>query len=202
MNWLQVLNVAAAGDETRKATLRIDGIVGYRDWYDETNNTASHFIRTVDALGDLDEINLEINSPGGVVSDGVAITNYLINHEATVNVTVIGQAASIASVIAMAADPGQLHMGIGTTMFVHDPLTIAIGDADDMRETADHLDKIRDSIVSIYQLRTDLSVDEIKDLMSGDTTMTAEEAVEWGFADTMEAELKAVACADLNEYLT
>jgi len=183
----------AGKDGGKIADLIIDGPIGFEDWWDESGVVASKFMRQVNALGDLEEINILLNSPGGIVSDGVTITNYLRNHKAPVSVTVMGQAASIASVVAMAADPGKLHMALGTTMFVHDPLTFVGGDADDMREMADMLDKIRDAIVDVYVSRVDMPRAEIIQLMKDDTIMTAEDAVEWGFADTMDAELKAVA---------
>ncbi|RFA24351.1 hypothetical protein CAI21_22005 [Alkalilimnicola ehrlichii] len=199
MNWLKVLNVATEreGEEDKRvAKMRIEGVVGSYNWLTNTDSTATTFIRTVDAMGDVEEIDLEINSPGGVVTDGVAITNYLRNHSASVKVTVIGEASSIASVIAQAADPGRLHMALGTTMFVHDPLTAAVGDADDFRHMADRLDKIRDSIVDIYQARSGMDREDIIDLMKADTTMTAEEAVTWGFADSTDEHLQAVACTE------
>lgn len=204
-NWLQVLNLSPGEEGAgRSASVLIDGVIGSLDWYDMSGTTAAHFMRTVDALGlgEGDEINVQMNTPGGVISDGVTITNYLINHPASVSVTVMGQAASIGSVIAQAADPGKLHMALGTTQFVHDPITGLMGDADELRAAADTLDKYRDSIISIYQRRVNLSEDEIKNLMRDNTTMTAEEAVTCGFADTMDATLKAVACADLPATLT
>lgn len=196
MNWLTIKNLAGEGDQ-RKAELWIDGIIGYKDWMDDSGTTAAEFIRTVNALGDLNEIDIFINTPGGVVSDGVTITNYLINHKASISMTVMGQAASIGSVIVQAADPGKLHMALGSTMFVHDPLTVIVGNADDMRAAANQLDKVRDSIISVYQRRTDMSVEDIQQLMKDETMMTAEESVTWGFADSMDAELKAVACTSL-----
>lgn len=207
--WLKVLNLAPNnkdGGAGRVARLMIDGPIGGYNWFDESGTTAAQFIRMVDAmdLGEGDEIAIDMNSPGGIVSDGVAITNYLRNHPATVSVNVIGQAGSIASVIAMAADPGRLHMGLGTTMFVHDPAALLLGayQSDELRKTADMLDKIRDSAVSIYASRnSNLSREDILELMADSTTMTAEEAVEWGFADTMDADLKAVASADMDEVI-
>jgi len=196
MNWLTVKNIHEDGKQ-RKAELWVDGVVGFKDWLDDSGVTATEFIKTTNALGDLTDIDLFINSPGGVVSDGVSITNYLINHSASVSVTVMGQAASIASVIAQAADPGKLHMALGSTMFVHDPLTVIGGDADDLREAANTLDKIRDSIIPIYQRRSILSTDEIVQLLKNDTTMTAEDAVKNGFADSMDETLEAVAIQDL-----
>lgn len=198
--WLQIKNLSGDGKE-RRAEMWIEGVIGVKDWFDDSGTTAKEFIKTVDALGDLAEIDLFINTPGGVVSDGITITNYLINHPASVNVTVMGQAASIGSVIAQAADPGKLHMALGTTQFIHDPLTVIVGDADDMRWAAALLDKLRDSIVAFYKRRTDLSDTDIKQLMKDDTTMTAEEAVEWGFADSMDADIKAVASQDIRPFI-
>jgi ATP-dependent Clp endopeptidase proteolytic subunit ClpP len=193
MNWLTIKNVHGEEGSERRASIWIDGPIGFKDWLDDTGTVAAEFIKTVDALGELAYLDIFMNTPGGVISDGVTITNYLINHQASISVTVMGQAASIGSVIAQAADEGKLHMALGSTMFVHDPLTCICGDADDMRWAAGLLDKMRDSIVAIYQRRTDLSESEIHQLLKDDTTMTAEDAVEWGFADSMDAELKAVA---------
>ena len=201
MSWLRVLNVSD-GEKERRARLQIEGVIGGFDFFDESGQTAQSFIRTVDALGELDEIEIDLNSPGGVVSDGVAIANYLIHHQASVTINVIGEAASIASVIFQAADPGKRHMALGTTMFVHDPLTIAIGDADDFRKLADDLDTVRDSIVSLFTRHGQMSADKAKELMRADTTMTAEQAVDSGVADTMDDALQAVACyMDHNEAL-
>lgn len=213
MSWLKLLNLAPASNDEgagRSAKLMIDGVIGGYNWFDDSGTTAAHFIRTVDMLdlGADDEIDVQLNSPGGVISDGVAITNYLMNHEASVRITVIGQAASIASVIAQAADPGKLHMGIGTTMFVHNPSVLLIDsyEARDLEKLAGTLDAMKNSIISIYanaakRRGKELSDADIAELMDDATTMTAEEAVEWGLADTMDAELKAVACADVEKVL-
>ncbi len=195
MDWLKILNLSEG--EKRTARLFVDGVIGGYDWLDGSGVTAHEFIETVDALGELDAIHIDINSPGGIFSDGMAITNYLINHKATINVDVIGEASSIGSVIAQAADAGQLHMGIGTFMFIHDPLTCMCGDADEFRDIADILDGYRDAIVGVYRNRnTKLSPQKIRQLMKDDTLMTAKDAVSLGFADTMDKSLKAVACAD------
>lgn len=205
-NWLMIVNVAPVRNEAgapRRAEVWIDGIIGGYDWFDGSGVVAAQFIRTIDAMGlkAEDQIGVRINTPGGVVSDGVTITNYLINHPASVDIRVEGQAASIGSVICMAADPGKLHMGLGATMFIHDPWTLVAGNADQMRKAADTLDKVRDSIVAIYQRRTSLSAEEIKTLMRDETTMTAEEAVSWGFADDMDANIKVAACVNMSDVL-
>ena len=193
MNWLKVLNLDGEGDE-RRAKLKIEGVIGGFDFFDDSGQTAAEFVRTVDALGDVSQIDIDLNSPGGVVSDGVAIANHLIHHPATVSINVIGQAASIASVILQAADPGQRHMALGTTVFVHDPLTIAIGDADDFRDIAQTLDTVRDSIVGLFARHGTITQDEAKGLMRQDSTLTPEQALSSGIADSMDETLQAVAC--------
>ncbi|VAW81815.1 hypothetical protein MNBD_GAMMA13-1158, partial [hydrothermal vent metagenome] len=108
MNWLKILNLSEG--EKRTARLLVDGVIGGYDWLDDTSMTAHKFIETVDALGELDNIDIDVNSPGGVFTDGIAMTNYLIDHPASVSMNIIGEASSIASVFVQAADPGKLHM--------------------------------------------------------------------------------------------
>lgn len=195
--WFKITNLAGESgnkDNPRRAEIAIMEQIG-EDWWTGQGITAGPFMRAIDALGELDEILLRINSPGGDVMDGLTIANYLFQHPARVTVRVEGQAASIASVIMMAGD--ERIMGLGTSVFVHDPITGVIGDADDMRKIADELDKIRDGIIDVYQSRVNLSREELITLMKDDTRMTADEAIAWGFATGKDSELKAAACADL-----
>lgn len=201
MNWLKILGVEGSEADRRVARIAIQGVIGGYDWFDDSGVTATSFRRMVDALGELDAIEIDLNSPGGVVSDGVDITNYLIRHPAEVSITVTGQASSIASVILQAADLGKRHLATGATVFVHDPLTLAIGDADELRAVAARLDKVRDAILEVYARHGSISADDARELMEADTTMTSSEALEWGFADTADAQLQAVACEDLSEVL-
>lgn len=199
--WFIVVNLSGEvknAANPRQAEIAIMEQIG-ENWWTGDGVTAGAFMRTVDALGELDEILLRINSPGGDVMDGLTIANYLMQHPARVTVRVEGQAASIASVIMMAGD--ERVMGLGTSVFVHDPLTGVIGDADDMRAVAAELDKIRDGIVEVYQARVNLSRDELITLMKDDTRMTADEAITWGFATGKDSNLKAAACADMDKVL-
>ena len=129
-------------------------------------------------------IHVRLNSPGGSVFDGTAIYNALKQHKANIVIHVDGLAASIASVIAMAGD--EIHMGEGAYMMIHDPFSIMIGTAEDFRKEADLLDKVGGTIASIYQGKTGMTEQEIKDLMTEETWMTADEAVEKGFADQVD----------------
>jgi ATP-dependent protease ClpP protease subunit len=110
--------------------------------------TADDFARAVAGL-DVSRINLLLNSPGGDVFDGIAIYNILRTHQAEVHVRVDGLAASIASVIAMAGD--RIVMGPGTQMMIHNPHGIAMGEAADMRDYAELLDRTAGEIAGFYR---------------------------------------------------
>ena len=111
--------------------------------------TAKDFARDLKELDPKGEINLRINSPGGSVTDGIAIYNLLKNHKAKVNTFVDGLAASMASVIAMAGDT--ITMPENALMMIHNPWGGAMGDADELRKTADVLDKMKTALVNVKQ---------------------------------------------------
>lgn len=174
------------------AQIDIFGDIVSEKWFDE-ETSATSFRDALKELGDVSTINLSINSGGGSVFDGIAIYNMLKSHKATVNVYVEGLAASIASVIAMAGDT--ITMRSGSMMMVHMPWTLSQGNAEEMRKTADTLEKTGDSIVDIYSERTGISPDDIRNIMNDETWLSAEEAVEQGWAtklDQKEAVMNSV----------
>lgn len=174
------------------AQIDIFGDIVSEKWFDE-ETSATSFRDALKELGDVSTINLSINSGGGSVFDGIAIYNMLKSHKATVNVYIEGLAASIASVIAMAGDT--ITMRSGSMMMVHMPWTLSQGNAEEMRKTADTLEKTGDSIVDIYSERTGISSDEIRNIMNEETWLSAEEAVEQGWAtklDKKEAVMNSV----------
>ena len=176
--------------QTNSAEIMIYGTIGSSWW--EESVSASQFNKDLKALGnDIDEITVRINSTGGSVYDGLSIRSQLKSHKAEVTVIVDGLAASIASIIAMGAD--KIIMAKGSNMMIHNPMASAFGEAKDLRNTADFLDKIRESLVSVYADKTDLSSDELIDLLDAETWMSAEEAVENGFADEVEGQLEVTA---------
>ena len=126
-------------------------------------------------------VTVRINSPGGDVSAGVSIYNMLNEHNGEVHVKVDGIAASIASLIAMAGD--KITMLPGAMMMVHLPWTIAAGNSDDMKQVVEMLEKTGESMIPIYAARTGLSEERVEELLKAETWMTAEDAVELGFAD-------------------
>lgn len=176
--------------QTNSAEIMIYGTIGSSWW--EESVSASQFNKDLKALGnDIDEITVRINSTGGSVYDGLSIRSQLKSHKAEVTVIVDGLAASIASIIAMGAD--KIIMAKGSNMMIHNPMASAFGEAKDLRNTADFLDKIRESLVSVYADKTGLSSDELIDLLDAETWMSAEEAVENGFADEVEGQLEVTA---------
>jgi ATP-dependent protease ClpP protease subunit len=121
------------------------------------------------------------------VFDGIAIYQALKNHEdGIVRVVVDSLAASIGSVIAMAADPGQLIIGKNASLMIHDGFGMGIGNAGDLRELADLLDKTSDNIASIYAERTGLPSAQWREAMLAETWYVGQEAVDAGLADFVQ----------------
>ena len=173
----------AKADTPAEGELLLYGEISSHSWWgDEV--TPKQFKEDLDALGDIEILNVYINSGGGDVFAGQAIHSMLKRHKAQVKVYVDGLAASIASVIAMAGDV--VYMPRNAMMMIHKAWTWGVGNADDFRKLADDLDKIGESIVNTYEDKTGMDRDEIVKLMSAETWMTVEEAVEYGFADEIE----------------
>ena len=179
---------SAAASDNKAATLSIYDEIGF--W----GVQASDF-RTALAAVKASVINVEINSPGGDVFAGLAIYNMLRASGKEIVVKVMGVAASAASLIAMAGD--KIVMPKNTFMMVHNPWSFAMGNAEELRETADTLDKIGVSLLNTYVNRTGKTEEEIKPLLAKDTWLTADEALEMGFADEVVADIKANAKFDL-----
>ena len=141
------------------------------------------------------ELNVEINSPGGDVFAALAMYNGLKASGKTVNVMIMGVAASSASLIAMAGD--KIVMPKNTFMMIHNPWSFAQGNADELRETADTLEKIGGSLKATYAARTGMDEKELDAMLATDTWMTADEALEKGFATEVVEEVKANAKFDM-----
>lgn len=176
-----------------KAELFLYGVVESQSyWWDEGDQvTPKNFKADLDALGDIDALSVYINSDGGDVFAGQAIHSMLKRHKATVTVYVDGLAASIASVIAMAGD--KVVMPRNAMLMVHNPWTIAYGNATDFRKLADDLDNIRESMIAAYQDKSSIDRDKLLALLDAETWLTAEEAVSYGFADEIEQQKEVAA---------
>lgn len=142
--------------------------------------TALDFMRDLRDLN-ATEISLRINSPGGEIFEGIAIHNALRSHGAKITAYVDSLAASIASVIAMAGD--RIVMMPHSQMMIHEGSGLAIGDANDMRDMAELLDRQSDNIAAVYAERAGGTPEEWRERMRAETWMTAAEAVAFGLAD-------------------
>lgn len=175
---------------TNEAELLLYGDIGnYEGWNDVT---AKEFARDLAALGDVDTINLRINSVGGDVFAGQAIHSILKRHKATVNVYVDGLAASIASVVAMAGD--NIYMPKNTMMMIHHPWGVRQGNARELRKYAEDMEKIAETAIVLYMEKTGQPREKIIEIMDGETWLTAEECVELGFATQVIPAIETNAC--------
>ena len=161
--------------------------------------TAVDFAKELQAI-QAKTITVRLNTPGGDVFDGLAIHNSLKAHGAAIHVKVDGLAASIGSIIAMAGST--ITMGESAFLMIHNPWALVIGNAKDMREMADTLDKIGGSLAGVYASRKNVTKDQAQAWMDAETWFTADEAVAAGLADAVEAQPTAEnrAAFDLSGY--
>jgi ATP-dependent Clp protease protease subunit len=154
--------------------------------WDDEDTSAKSFKRDLDALGDITTLNLYINSPGGSVFEGVAISNIIKRHKAYVIVLIDGLAASIASVIAMAGD--EVRMPRNTMMMIHNPWTFTWGNATELRKQADDLDRIGGSMKESYLAKAGdkLTPDKLTELLDAETWLSAQECLDFGLCDVVE----------------
>lgn len=180
------LAVKRGVDGSKHLDIQMHGVID-GGWYDDDGVDTAKTIAEMNQHLDAKTVAVRINSIGGSAFGGVAMYNALQAHPGDVTCCVEGLAASAASLVAMA---GKTVMGKGAMMMIHPPLTMAVGNADELRKTADVLDKVQDSLASIYSAKTGKSVDEINDMLDAETWMTADEAVEAGFADEVMPDVK------------
>jgi ATP-dependent Clp endopeptidase proteolytic subunit ClpP len=160
--------------------------------YDEIGfwgTDAKTFVSRLDeAATSAAEVVVAINSPGGDVFDAFAIYNALRRYAGCVTARIDGVAASAASLVAMAGD--RVVMPENAMLMIHNPWTVALGTASDLRATADSMDKARDGILAAYRSKSGKTDEELTAMLDAETWMTAAEAKEAGFADEIEAPVK------------
>jgi ATP-dependent Clp protease protease subunit len=179
--------VARLEQKAREATVYVYDMLVATDadaeWWGGVS--AQSLVPQLDQL-DVDVIHLRINSPGGDVFAGQAIAAALERHKAQVVAHIDGLAASAATAIAVAAD--EVVMAAGAMFMIHNAWTIAIGDKNDFIEVAALLEKVDGTLADRYAAHTGKPVAELKTLMDAETWFTAEEAVEFGFANAVEGD--------------
>ena len=185
--WFRVENSAQTDDGPSSADVYIyDAIGGF------FGVPASDFVAAIAGL-DVDLINLYVNSPGGDVFDAIAMKNTLARHPAKVVAHVDGLAASAASFLITAAD--EVVMGQNSELMIHDALALQIGNAKDMQDTADNLNRTSQNIAAMYAAKAGGDPDEWRALMLDETWFSADEAVKAGLADSVAKPPKKAAKA-------
>ena len=161
---------------------------GYDFWTGEKikSETSANTLREkIEGYGDIDSINIYINSLGGSCMEGHAIYNVLKRCKAHKTVYVDGFCCSVASVIAMAGD--KIVMPRNTVMMIHNPWESCSGNATELRKAADDLEKMGEAFNSVYLERSGgkITAEELKAMLDAETTLTAEECISYGFADEL-----------------
>jgi ATP-dependent Clp protease protease subunit len=173
--------------------------IGESYWGDSVS--AKDVRAALKASPDAKTIKLRVNSRGGDVFDGFAIYALIQAHPARVEAHVDGVAASMASIVIMAAD--EITVAAGAMIMIHNPWAFAMGEADELRETADLLDKMQGKSADVYVARTGVAREKIIEMMNAETWLTADEAKAQGFADVVmpakkSAQAKAMARINLD----
>lgn len=167
----------AAKADSGVLTLEIYDAIG-ADFFGE-GITSKGISDAIEQAGEFSSITLRINSPGGDLFEGVTIYNLLKSQDKPVNVMIDGLAASAASLIAMAGNTRV--MGDGSVLMIHNAMSLAFGYAADLRKTADVLDTVTDSAADIYVANTGNKKEDVIAMMTAETWMTPQEAVDKGF---------------------
>ena len=153
--------------------------------------TSEMFARELD-FANGEDIEVRINSVGGEVQEGITIYNLLKSYAGNVKVIVDGWAASIASIIALGGD--ELVMNEGSFIMIHNPWTGMMGEAKDLRQEANLLDLMTNELVNIYVQATGLDEGEIRQMMDEETWLNPTDAIEKGFANSVQVFNKVAAC--------
>lgn len=171
--------VIVNGDE-----IVLSGTVGEMFW--EDGFTAAEVITALAQIGREREVTVRLNSGGGIATEGAAIHSALSQHKGGVNMVIEGVAASAASLIAMAGDT--ITMRPGSIMMIHDPAGFTMGDAAAHQKTIEALNALGDAYADVYADRSGKPAQDMRELMRAETWMTAQQAIDAGFADALAAD--------------
>ena len=158
--------------------MHLNGTIAEESWFDDDVTPQLFKDELMSGNGN---ITVWINSPGGDCVAAAQIYNMLVDYPHDVTVKIDGIAASAASVIAMAGT--KVLMSPVSMMMIHNPMTAAFGNSEEMQKAIEMLDSVKDSIINAYEIKTSLSRAKLSHLMDAETWMDANKAVELGFAD-------------------
>lgn len=180
-------NWARDADEGSRV-LFLDGVISEDTWWGD--EVTPKLFRD-DLTAGSGPVTVWINSPGGDCVAASQIYAMLVDYPGEVIVKIDGMAASAASVIAMAGS--KTLMSPAAMMMIHNPLTLAIGDTEEMRKAIAILDEFKESIINAYEAKTKLGRTKLSNLMDAETWMNANKAIELGFADGVIEDAKRAA---------
>jgi ATP-dependent Clp protease protease subunit len=158
----------------------------YFDWFDE-DSTCPRDVNNILNEANGEEVEVYINSPGGIIEAGSEIYTMLREYQGDIKIKIVGQACSAASIIAMA---GKCEMSPTALMMVHCVSTYASGNHSDMEHTAEVLRTADDALSNAYIAKTGMSKEEVLAMMEEETWLTAEQAKEKGLIDGIMFEEK------------
>ena len=168
----------------KTADIDIYGDICSWAWEEVGETSAYTLSKKLAALEDVDTINVNINSYGGEVAEGLAIYNALRRHPAKVVTRCDGFACSIASVIFMAGE--ERIINDASLLMIHNAWSRAVGNAEDLRKSADDLDTITQASKNAYLSRISIDEEKLTELMDAESWITPANALEWGFATAIE----------------
>lgn len=169
--------------ETGDNVITMFGVIG-EDYWSGGGITAKTVTAQLRAIGDR-PIEVQINSPGGDMFEGIAIYNVLREHQQQVTIKIMGMAASAASVIAMAGDT--VEIGAASFLMIHNCWVVAVGNRHDMAETAAYLEPFDQAMADVYAFRSGAAAKDCAKWMDSETYMSGSVAIERGFADSLLA---------------
>lgn len=183
-NWIN----QADADPAEERVLELYGTIAEESWFDD--DVTPQMFRDELFAGEGDVV-VWINSPGGDCVAASQIYSMLMDYKGNVTVKIDGIAASAASVIAMAGT--RVLMAPTALMMIHNPMTAAYGDHEDMQKAIDMLAEVKESIINAYEIKTSLTRAKLSHLMDSETWMNAKKAIELGFADDILTDEKLTA---------
>lgn len=161
------------------ADIYIYGDITSYPWF-EGDTSSYNLSQELQALDDVDNINIYLNSYGGEVAEGLAIYNSLKRHKAKITTIVDGFACSIASVIFAAGD--ERIMSDTSLLMIHNAWQYSAGNANELRKQADDLEKVTQASVNAYMSTVNIEENDLKELLDNETWLSSSEAIEMGFA--------------------
>ena len=177
--------ILAIKEDEKQTILNFFGPIAEKWFEDEKCFDEAEVAKAFASVNPNKPIDIFINSPGGSVSSALAINGILSRHKAGITIHVTGLAASAATLITSLKN-AKTVISKGSLFMIHNPMSMAFGNAEELEKQAAVLNKCAESMRSIYADKTGLEDKEIKSLMDAESWFTAEEAVEKGFADEID----------------